>query len=161
MSKGGRGVGYKGCQHPFPVEHIRCTHSSSKNLWAITAAFTWRHSCTPAMTLLCTFLGYSTMIVFRVPLSKRCTRARTMGRYSCPSRCASMIGYNIMVSVEILTRCSYETLTAKFVQVVKIRLFTVVSNSYAKITFLPKRPLLTYVLPCQHQSIHPNSSTRS
>ena len=57
-----------------------------------------------------------------------------------------MIGYNIMVSVEILTRCSYETLTAKFVQVVKIRLFTVVSNSYAKITFLPKRPLLTYVI---------------
>ncbi len=45
-----------------------------------------------------------------------------------------------MVSVEILTRCSYETLTAKFVQVVKILLFTVVSNSYAKITFLPKRP---------------------
>jgi hypothetical protein len=44
-----------------------------------------------------------------------------------------------MVSVEILTRCSYKTLTAKFVQVVKIRLFTVVSNSYAKITFLPKR----------------------
>ncbi len=56
-----------------------------------------------------------------------------------------MIGYNIMVLVEILTRCSYETLTAKFVQVVKIRLFMVVSNSYAKITFLPKRPLLTYV----------------
>jgi hypothetical protein len=56
-----------------------------------------------------------------------------------------MIGYNIMVSVEILTRCSYKTLTAKFVQVVKIRLFTVVSNSYAKITFLPKQPLLTYV----------------
>ncbi len=56
-----------------------------------------------------------------------------------------MIGYNIMVSVEVLTRCSYETLTAKFVQVVKIRLFTVVLNSYAKITFLPKQPLLTYV----------------
>ncbi len=57
-----------------------------------------------------------------------------------------MIGYNIMVLVEILTRCSYKTLTAKFVQVVKIRLFTVVSNSYAKITFLPKQPLLTYVI---------------
>ncbi len=56
-----------------------------------------------------------------------------------------MIGYNIMVLVEILTRCSYETLTAKFVQLVKICLFTVVLNSYAKITFLPKRPLLTYV----------------
>ncbi len=56
-----------------------------------------------------------------------------------------MIGYNIMVLVEILTRCSYETLTAKFVQVVKIHLFTVVSNFYAKITFLPKQPLLTYV----------------
>ena len=54
-----------------------------------------------------------------------------------------MIGYNIMVLVEILTRCSYETLTAKFVQVVKIRLFMEVSNSYAKITFPPKRPLLT------------------
>ena len=60
-----------------------------------------------------------------------------------------MIGYNIMVLVEILTRCSYETLTAKFVQVVKICLFTVVLNSFAKIAFLPKRPLLTYVYyPC-------------
>jgi hypothetical protein len=57
-----------------------------------------------------------------------------------------MIGYNIMVSVEILTRCSYKTLIAEFVRVVKIRLFTVVLNSYAKITFLPKRSLLTYVL---------------
>ena len=35
-----------------------------------------------------------------------------------------MISYDIMVSVEILTRCSYEFFTAKFVQVVKIRLFT-------------------------------------
>jgi hypothetical protein len=57
-----------------------------------------------------------------------------------------------MVSVEILTRCSYETLTAKFVQVVKVRLFTVVLNSYAKITFLPKRPLLTYVYGRQYNS---------
>jgi hypothetical protein len=37
-------------------------------------------------------------------------------------RCASMISYDIMVSVEILTRCSYEIFTAKFVQVVKIHL---------------------------------------
>jgi hypothetical protein len=35
-----------------------------------------------------------------------------------------MILYDIMVSVEILTRCSYEILNAKFVQVVKIHLFT-------------------------------------
>jgi hypothetical protein len=57
-----------------------------------------------------------------------------------------------MVLVEFLTHCSYKTLTAKFVQVVKIRLFTVVSNSYAKITFLPKHPLLTYV--GTHQNKH-------
>ena len=35
-----------------------------------------------------------------------------------------MILYDIMVSVEILTCCSYEFFTAKFVQVVKIHLFT-------------------------------------
>jgi hypothetical protein len=61
-----------------------------------------------------------------------------------------MIGYNIMVLVENLTRCSYKTLTAKFVQVVKICLFMVVSNSYTKITFLPKQPLLTYVRSAVH-----------
>ncbi len=86
------------------------------------------------------------MIVFRVPLSKRCTRAQTIGKIfvSIEVREYDRIQY-IMVLVEILTRCSYETLTAKFVQVVKIRLFMVVLNSYAKITFLPKQPLLTYV----------------
>ena len=36
-----------------------------------------------------------------------------------------MISYDIMVSVEILTCCSYEFFTAKFVQVVKIHLFTI------------------------------------
>ena len=35
-----------------------------------------------------------------------------------------MISYDIMVLVEILTRCSYEIFTAKFVQVVKIHIFT-------------------------------------
>ena len=48
-----------------------------------------------------------------------------------------MISYDIMVSVEILTRCSYEIFTAKFVQVVKINLFTDYSrNQYVRKFYL-------------------------
>ena len=33
----------------------------------------------PAHALRCTFLGYSTMMIFLVPLSKRCTGGQTIG----------------------------------------------------------------------------------
>jgi hypothetical protein len=41
-----------------------------------------------------------------------------------------MISYNIMVSVEIMTCCSYDFFTAKFVQVVKIYLFSDYSRNH-------------------------------
>ena len=58
------------------------------------------------------------------PFKKVHRRTHERGDIGIVVRCASMISCDIMVSVEILTRCSYEFFTAKFVQVVKIRLFT-------------------------------------
>jgi hypothetical protein len=36
---------------------------------------------------LCPFLGYSTMMVFLMPLSKRCTGAQTIGEIHCGAWC--------------------------------------------------------------------------
>jgi hypothetical protein len=83
------------------------------------------HSCAPFWD--------STMLVFLVPLSKRCTRAQTIGK--------------IFTSIEV-----HDVNIPDIVMVVlcktvpaKLCIFMVVSNSYTKITFLPKGPLQTYV----------------
>ncbi len=71
----------------------------------------------PAHTLLCTFSGYCMIRVFLVPLPKRCTGEGTIGKIISSIEVRK---YDIMVLNEIFV-VSYETLTAIFVQVVKIR----------------------------------------
>ena len=78
-------------------------------------------------------MGYSTMMIFPVPLSKRCTGARTIGEIFSS---IDVRDVNILDSILMMVLC--ETLPAKMFLLLKYTLFTVVWNSYAKITFLPK-----------------------
>ena len=75
---GGWGIDLRGHQYPFSVCHIMYAHSRSKS-WAHSAGGRRRHSCMPAHALRWTFLGYSTVMIFLMPLSKRSTGARTIG----------------------------------------------------------------------------------
>jgi hypothetical protein len=79
------------------------------------------------------------MMVFLVPLSKRCTGARTIAEIFSSIE----VGDVNIPDIVMVVLC--KMLPAKDFLKLLYALFTVVSNSYAKIIFLPKRPLQTYV----------------
>ena len=78
------------------------------------------------------------MMIFLVPHSKRCTGGQTIGEIF------SSIEVHDVNIPDILMVVLCETLPAKDFFLLQYALFTVVLNSYAKITFLPKRPRQTY-----------------
>jgi hypothetical protein len=81
------------------------------------------HSCAPFWD--------STMMVFLVPLSKRCTGAQTIGEIF------SSINVGDVNIPDIIMVVLCEMLPTKMLLQLQYTLFTVVSNSYAKITFPP------------------------